>query len=114
MVEPNNQVIADRGFNVKEDLMVVQSRLAIPPSTCGNIAMSSGDVSEIFKIANVSSRLLHKTCNKRKPSTVLKKTFHCASKSCIHMFVALLIAQKFLLKLRQALTLRLSVGETIQ
>ena len=53
MVEPNNQVIADRGFNVKEDLMVVQSRLAIPPSTCGNIAMSSGDVSEIFKIANV-------------------------------------------------------------
>jgi hypothetical protein len=43
----------------------------------------------------------------------LKKTFHCASKSCIHMFVALLIAQRFLLKPRQALTLRLSVGQTI-
>ena len=43
----------------------------------------------------------------------LKKTFHCASKSFIHMFVALLIAQRFLLKPRQALTLRLSVGQTI-
>jgi hypothetical protein len=29
-LEPNDQVMADRGFKVKEDLMVVQSRLAIP------------------------------------------------------------------------------------
>jgi hypothetical protein len=53
MVEPNNQVMADRGFKVKEDVIVVQARLVIPPSTCGNIAMSSGDVSEISKITNV-------------------------------------------------------------
>jgi hypothetical protein len=45
--------VGERGFKVKEDLLVVQARLAIPPSTCGNLAMSSGDVSETSKIANV-------------------------------------------------------------
>jgi hypothetical protein len=41
------------GFKVKKELMVVQARLAIHPSTCGYLAMSSGDVSETSKIANV-------------------------------------------------------------
>jgi hypothetical protein len=45
--------MADRGFKVKEDLMVVQARLAIPPSTCGNLAMSSGDAFKTSKITNV-------------------------------------------------------------
>jgi hypothetical protein len=45
--------MADRGFKVKEDVMVVQARLAIHPSTCGYLDMSSGDVSETSKIANV-------------------------------------------------------------
>ena len=52
-LEPNDQVRADMGFKVKEDLMVVQARLAIPPSTCGNLAMSSGDAYETSKIANI-------------------------------------------------------------
>ena len=48
-LEPNDQVMAERGFKVKEDLMVVQARLVIPPSTCGNLAISS-DVSETSKM----------------------------------------------------------------
>jgi hypothetical protein len=32
--------------------MVVPARLAIPPSTCWNLTMSIGDVSETSKIAN--------------------------------------------------------------
>ena len=44
--------MADRELKVKEDVMVVQARLVIPPSTCGNLAMSSGDVSETSNIAN--------------------------------------------------------------
>jgi hypothetical protein len=48
--------MADRGFKVKEDLMVVQARLAIPPSTCGNLAMSSGDVSETKMLGSMLSR----------------------------------------------------------
>jgi hypothetical protein len=51
-IEPNEQVMADRELKVKEDVMVVQARLVIPPSTCGNLAMSSGDVSETSNIAN--------------------------------------------------------------
>jgi hypothetical protein len=35
-LEPNDQVMADRGFKVKEDLMMVQARFTIPPNTCGN------------------------------------------------------------------------------
>jgi hypothetical protein len=53
LIKPNDQIMADRGFKVKEDVMVVHTRLVIPPSTCRNIAMSSGDVSETSKIANV-------------------------------------------------------------
>ena len=34
-------------------LMVVQAGLAIPPSTCGNLTMSSGDACETSKIANI-------------------------------------------------------------
>jgi hypothetical protein len=49
-IEVVPQVMADRGFTVKEDLMVVQVRLTILPSTCGNLAMSSGDVSETSKM----------------------------------------------------------------
>ena len=52
-IEPNDQVKADREFKVKEDVMVVQARLVIPPRTCENLAMSSGDVSETSEIANV-------------------------------------------------------------
>jgi hypothetical protein len=44
---------------------------------------------------------------------VIKENLPLCFKSFIHMFVALLIAQKFLFKLRQALTHRLSVGETM-
>ena len=51
-LEPNDQVMTDRGIKVKEDVMVVQARLVIPPSMCGNLAMSSGDASETSKIAN--------------------------------------------------------------
>jgi hypothetical protein len=52
-LEPNDQVMADRGFKVKEDVMVIQARLVIPQSICGNLAMSSGVVSETSKIENV-------------------------------------------------------------
>ena len=35
-LEPNDQVMADRGFKAKEDSMMVQARFTIPPNTCGN------------------------------------------------------------------------------
>ena len=53
MLEPNDVIMADRGFKIKEDLMMVHARLAIPPSTCGKLAMTSTDVHTTSKIANV-------------------------------------------------------------
>ncbi|XP_071177782.1 uncharacterized protein [Mytilus edulis] len=52
-LEPNDQVMADRGFKIKEDLMTVQAKLAIPPSTCGSLAMCATAVTETSRIANV-------------------------------------------------------------
>ena len=40
LIKLNDQIMADRGLKVKEDVMVVHTRLVIHPSTCGNIAMS--------------------------------------------------------------------------
>ena len=39
-LEPNDQVMADRGFKAKEDSMMVQARFTIPPNTCGNFPVS--------------------------------------------------------------------------
>ena len=52
-IEPNDQVMADRGFKIKEDPMTVQARLAIPPSTTGKLQMKSQDVNKTSSIANV-------------------------------------------------------------
>ena len=53
LIEPFDQVMADRGFKIKEDLMMVQAKLAIPPSTLGSLQMTSNDVAETSRIANV-------------------------------------------------------------
>ena len=53
LIEPFDQVMTDRGFKIKEDLMMVQAKLAIPPSTIGSLQMTRSDVSETSKIANV-------------------------------------------------------------
>ena len=53
LLEPTDQVMADRGFKIREDLMSVQATLAIPPSTVGSLQMSSAHVRETSRIANV-------------------------------------------------------------
>ena len=52
-VEPYDQIMADRGFKIREDLMLFQATLAIPPSTTGNQQMLGKDVQETSRIANV-------------------------------------------------------------
>ncbi|KAK6167374.1 hypothetical protein SNE40_021418 [Patella caerulea] len=53
LIEPYDQVMADRGFKIKEDLMMVQATLAIPPSVVSNLPMVQRDVKETSRIANV-------------------------------------------------------------
>ena len=52
-LEPYDQVMADRGFKIRDDLAMFQATLAIPPSTIGNFQMPSQDVSSTSRIANV-------------------------------------------------------------
>ena len=52
-LESFDQVMADRGFKIRDDLAMYQATLAIPPSTVGNFQMPSRDVLETSRLANV-------------------------------------------------------------
>ena len=53
ILEPYDQVMADRGFKIKTDLAYKQCTLCIPPSACKGIQMSKEKVQETSNIANV-------------------------------------------------------------
>ena len=53
MLEPFDQVMADRGFKIRDDLAMHQASLAIPPSAAKDQQMLGDDVAETSKIANV-------------------------------------------------------------
>ncbi|XP_065645488.1 uncharacterized protein LOC136075965 [Hydra vulgaris] len=52
-LQPGDQVIADRGFKIKDLLAFYQCNIAIPPSKHTNFQMTYNDVQETSKIANV-------------------------------------------------------------
>ena len=52
-LQPRDQVMADRGFKIKDTLAFHQCTLAIPPSKHNNLQMSKEDVAKTSKIANV-------------------------------------------------------------
>ncbi|XP_019626645.1 PREDICTED: uncharacterized protein LOC109471736 [Branchiostoma belcheri] len=52
-VEPHDNIMADRGFNIQEDLLFRQASLTIPPGARGKSQMSRGDVERTKRIANV-------------------------------------------------------------
>ena len=51
-VQPNDQIMADRGFKIAEMLAFYQCSLAIPPSKCGELQMSKEQVKNTSQIAN--------------------------------------------------------------
>ena len=53
MLRPGDQVMADRGFKIQEELAFYQCSLAIPPSKHNDLQMTSAAVRETSKIANV-------------------------------------------------------------
>ena len=53
MLEPFDQVMADRGFKIRDDLAMYQASLAIPPSAAKDQQMLGDNVAETSKIANV-------------------------------------------------------------
>lgn len=53
LLQPGDQVMADRGFHIQDLLAFYQCTLAIPPSSHTTLQMSGKDVRETSKIANV-------------------------------------------------------------
>ena len=53
LLEPFDQVMADRGFKIKTDLALKQCSLSIPPSAAKGSQMVKKDVHDTSNIANV-------------------------------------------------------------
>jgi len=54
LIEPYDLVLADRGFNIQEDLLFRLASLEIPPPSAGLKQMSRANVMKTKKIANAS------------------------------------------------------------
>ena len=53
MIEPYDEIMADRGFKIREDLMMHIATLCIPPSCASSMQLLPEDVRETSNIANV-------------------------------------------------------------
>ena len=53
LLEPYDQIMADRGFKIKTDLALKQCTLAIPPRAASGCQMVSRGVKETSMVANV-------------------------------------------------------------
>ena len=53
IIEPYDEVMADRGFKIKENLMMSMAKLCIPPSCTASMQMLPSDVRKTSNIANV-------------------------------------------------------------
>ena len=58
ILEPYDQVMADRGFKIKTDLAIKQCKLRIPPSAAKGSQMVASDVKETSNISNLCGTCL--------------------------------------------------------
>ena len=52
-IDPHDQILADRGFPIREELLIRQAELIIPPAGKGKSQMTSTEISKTKKVANV-------------------------------------------------------------
>ena len=53
MFEPSDEIMADRDFKIREDLMMHMATLCIPPRCASSMQLLPSDVKETSNIANV-------------------------------------------------------------
>ena len=53
LLEPYDEVMADRGFKIREELMMQMATLCVPPSKVASVQMLPADVRKTSNIANV-------------------------------------------------------------
>ena len=77
LLEPTDLVMADRGFTIKEDLMVRGATLEIPPPSSGLEQMSKDKVIVTKKIANARIHV-ERAIGRMKVFSILRKTLPIA------------------------------------
>ena len=73
LLEPTDLIMADRGFTIKEDLMVRGATLEIPPPSSGLEQMSKDKVIKTKRIANARIHV-ERAIGRMKVFSILKKT----------------------------------------
>ena len=82
LIDPGDEVMADRGFQIKELLLLLQAKLTIPPSSKGKQQMSSADVKVTKHVANLRIHV-ERAINRIKWFRILKHTLPLSLVPCI-------------------------------
>ena len=75
-MDPGDIVLADRGFNVRDDLAIRQVKLEMPASTKGKQQLSQEDVEMSRRLSRVRIRVERVTGQLRKKYKLLQGTLY--------------------------------------
>ncbi|XP_078662112.1 uncharacterized protein LOC144906066 [Branchiostoma floridae x Branchiostoma belcheri] len=74
LVEPNDVIMADRGFPIQEDLLLRHATLEIPPAAQGKRQMTRSKVGQTKQVANLRIHV-ERAINRLKDFKILEGTF---------------------------------------
>lgn len=77
-LHPGDQVLADRGFTVQEEILMAGAELVMPPAAKGKSQMTSADVNKTKKVANVRIHV-ERVIQKLKTFQILSKVVPISS-----------------------------------
>ena len=75
---PGDQVLADRGFTVEEEILMAGAELVMPPAAKGKAQMTSKDIAKTKRVANVRIHV-ERVIQKLKTFSILSKVIPIAS-----------------------------------
>lgn len=73
LVDPGDIILADRGFTIKEDLLIKQAKLEIPPPSKGKEQQSPQEVAKTKRVANARIHV-ERAIGRMKQFEILKET----------------------------------------
>ena len=81
LLDPGDEVMADRGFTIKEELLLRHATLTIPPFSQGRRQMSTADVDKTKHVANLRIHV-ERAINRIKFFRILKNTMPLTLVAC--------------------------------
>ena len=77
-LHPGDQVLADCGFTVEEEILMAGAELVMPPAAKGKAQMTSKDIAKTKRVANVRIHV-ERVIQKLKTFSILSKVIPIAS-----------------------------------